>query len=140
MLELMFKAAHIVALVGWLALFFAPMRTSALISTARLTSILLAATYTLLFLASRREASVLATNYTLDGVGVFFADPALRLLGWVHYLAFDLWVGTWEAEEANRIGLPHGFLLLSLVLTFLLGPVGLLTFMVFQALRRRARS
>jgi hypothetical protein len=83
---------------------------------------------------------VLATNYSLDGVGMFFADPALRLLGWVHYLAFDLWVGTWEAEEANRIGLPHGILLLSLVLTFLLGPVGLLTFIVFRALRRPSQD
>ena len=138
MLELMFKAAHVVVLVGWFALFFAPVRRSALINTARLISLLLAATYTLGFVASAGEASVLATNYTLEGVGMFFADPALRLVGWIHYLAFDLWVGTWEAEEANRIGLPHGILLLSLVLTFLLGPVGLLTFLVFRALRRQS--
>ena len=140
MLELMFKAAHGVVLVGWFALFFAPLRPSPLIGAARLISVLLAATYTLLFVASGREASILATNYTLDGIGVFFADPALRLLGWVHYLAFDLWVGTWEAEEAKRIGLPHGFLLLSLVLTFLLGPVGLLSFLLFRTLRRRSRA
>ena len=140
MLELMFKAAHGVVLVGWLALFFAPLRPSALIGAAGLISVLLAATYTLLFVASGRAASILATNYTLDGIGVFFADPALRLLGWVHYLAFDLWVGTWEAEEAERIGLPHGFLLLSLVLTFLLGPVGLLSFLLFRTLRRRSRA
>jgi hypothetical protein len=138
MLEIMFKAAHAVVLVGWLALFFAPVRRSVLIATARLTSVLLAVAYTLLFLTRGEGASVLATNYTLDGIGVFFADPALRLLGWVHYLAFDLWVGTWEVEEANRIGLPHILLLLSLVLTFLLGPVGLLSFVLFRALRRRS--
>jgi hypothetical protein len=136
MLELMFKAAHVVVLVGWVALVFVPMRRSALIGIARLTSALLAGLYTIVFLASASEASVLATNYTLEGIGIFFADPALRLLGWVHYLAFDLWVGTWEAEEADRIGLSHVILILSLVLTFLLGPVGLLSFLLARALRR----
>jgi hypothetical protein len=136
----MFKAAHAVVLVGWVALFFAPVRPYVLISTARLASVLLAAAYTLLFVMSGRGASVLATNYTLDGIGAFFANPALRLLGWVHYLTFDLWVGAWEAEEANRVGLPHGILLLSLVLTFLLGPVGLLSFMLFRALHRRSAA
>ena len=137
-LEMMFKAAHAVVLVGWLALFFAPVRPSTLIATARLTSVLLAVAYTLLFVTSGKGASVLIIDYTLNGIGVFFADPAFRLLGWVHYLAFDLWVGSWEVEEANRIGLPHGILLLSLVLTFLLGPVGLLNFILFRSLRLRA--
>jgi hypothetical protein len=136
MLELLFKAAHVVVLAGWSALFFAPAKPSALIGTARSIAALLAVTYSLLFLATAPQASVLATNYSLDGVGAFFAHPALRLVGWVHYLAFDLWVGTWEAEEANRIRLPHGLLLLSLVLTFLLGPVGLLTFLLIRAIRR----
>jgi hypothetical protein len=136
MLELMFKAAHVVVLVGWVALVFAPLRRSALIGIARLASALLAGLYTIIFLASASEASVLAINYSLEGIGTFFADPALRLLGWVHYLAFDLWVGTWEAEEADRIGLPHAILIASLVLTFLLGPVGLLVFLLARALRR----
>jgi hypothetical protein len=136
MLELMFKAAHVVVLVGWVALVFAPLRRSALIGIARLTGALLAGLYTIGFLASVSEASVLATNYTLEGIGIFFADPALRLLGWVHYLAFDLWVGAWEAEEADRIGLHHAILIASLVLTFLLGPVGLLSFLLARALRR----
>jgi hypothetical protein len=136
MLETMFKGAHVVVLVGWIALMFAPLRRSGMIGLARLTSALLAGLYTVTFLARAPEASALATNYTLDGIGTFFADPAVRLLGWVHYLTFDLWVGTWEAEEAHRIGLPHPILLLSLVLTFLLGPVGLLTFLLAKALHR----
>jgi hypothetical protein len=140
MLEAMFKAAHLVVSVGWLALALAPARPATLIGLARLISVVLAASYSLLFIAWGREASVLANNYTLEGVGLFFANPALLLLGWVHYLAFDLWVGSWETEEARRIGLPHGILLLSLALTFLLGPLGLLSFLLFRAIRGRSRA
>ena len=137
MLELMFKAAHLVAMVGWLCLFFSPIRLAALIYGARLVALALAAAYTLAFFASASAASVLVRDYSLAGVGSFFADPTLRLVGWVHYLAFDLWVGSWEAEEAHRIGLPYSLLLPSLVLTFLVGPVGLLAFMLVRAARLR---
>jgi len=140
MLELTFKVAHIVALLGWIGLFLAPLRRSPLIAGARLVGLLLATLYTLLFMASASAASGLAADYTLEGVGSFFADPRLRLVGWVHYLAFDLWVGAWEAEEAERIGMPHSLLLLSLLLTFLVGPIGLVTFMAARAFVGRRRT
>ena len=54
------------------------------------------------------------------------------LVGWVHYLAFDLWVGAWETEEAERRGMPHAALVPCLALTFLAGPVGLLLFLVLR--------
>jgi hypothetical protein len=105
-----------------------------------MTSAVLAVFYTATFLIFAPAASGLVSNYTLDGIAGFFADPTLRLVAWVHYLAFDLWVGSWEAEEAHRIGLPHAFLLLSLALTCLLGPIGLVTFLAARALKLRSRT
>jgi hypothetical protein len=46
----------------------------------------------------------------------------------VHYLAFDLFVGSWEVRDSQRRRMPHLFIIPSLVLTFLLGPVGFLTY------------
>ena len=60
------------------------------------------------------------------------------LVGWVHYLALDLWTGAWEAEEAGRRGMPHGAVLPCLLLTFLAGPAGLLLFLALEARWRRA--
>jgi len=47
----------------------------------------------------------------------------------VHYLAFDLLVGTWEREEAARLGMSRWALLPCLFLTFLFGPIGWLAFL-----------
>jgi hypothetical protein len=135
-LELLFLIANGVALVGWLPLFLG-MRTSSAVGFARVVAALLAASYLILFLFSADEARVLARDYSLRGIGAFFSHPWLQLLGWVHYLALDLFVGSWEAEEARRAELPHLLVLACLILTFMLGPLGLLAFMLLLAWKRR---
>jgi hypothetical protein len=60
---------------------------------------------------------------------LLFDNPQIALAGWVHYLAFDLFIGGWEVRTAQREGIPHLAVLPCLVLTFLFGPVGLLLFL-----------
>jgi len=136
-LELLFKLANAGALVGWIALVLAPLRRPALLVVARLVGTLLAVGYVAILATSAGSAGGLAADYSLAGIGAFFDDPRLRLLGWVHYLAFDLWVGAWEAEDAGRSGVPHALLLPALALTFLLGPVGLLLYLGVRAASAR---
>ena len=74
---------------------------------------------------------------TLAGVMRLFTAEAGVLTGWVHYLAFDLFVGAWIVNDAVARHLDAGWRrwarLPVLALTFLFGPVGLL---VWLALRR----
>ncbi len=44
---------------------------------------------------------------SLAEVSMLFQDPWLLLAGWVHYLAFDLFIGSWEARDAARSGIPY---------------------------------
>ena len=69
---------------------------------------------------------------TLAGVMLLFDSPQGALAGWVHYLVFDLFVGAWEARDAVRRGVPHAALVPALVLTFLLGPSGLLLYLALR--------
>ena len=54
-----------------------------------------------------------------------FTHPGLALAGWVHYLAFDLFVGAWIVAQARAQGLSHALILPILPLTLLFGPLGL---------------
>ena len=137
-LERLFWIAHLFALVGWIALLAAPLFGERAIIIARGAGLILAIFYLACFLAAPDGLEDLARDYSLDGVGALFADPRLMLLGWVHYLAFDLWVASWEAEEGARLGIPHWLLVPCYFLTFLLGPLGLLLFLVVRASRRRS--
>jgi hypothetical protein len=62
---------------------------------------------------------------------LFQSDHALTA-GWIHYLAFDLIVGTLIARDAARAGTPAAFVPPALILTFLFGPVGLLAHLIVR--------
>jgi hypothetical protein len=68
------------------------------------------------------------------------AQPALLAAGWLHYLAFDLVVGSWIAERAAGLGLPHLLVLPLLALTFLFGPAGLLAFAALRMVWPQGRA
>lgn len=76
---------------------------------------------------------------SLDEVQRMFASPALALVCWIHFLVFDLFVGAWISRDAARRGVPHLLVAPCLVLTLLVGPAGLLLYLVLRlALRRVA--
>lgn len=66
---------------------------------------------------------------TLEGLTALFSNKKLVLVGWLHYLAFDLFVGSWELSDAQKNGIKHLLLVPCLLLTFVMGPVGLLLYL-----------
>jgi len=69
---------------------------------------------------------------SIEGVTSMFSKPYVALLGWVHYLAFDLFIGAWQARQANKEGLPFAVIIPSLMLTLVFGPLGLLCFFALR--------
>ncbi len=78
-----------------------------------------------------------ASFNSLPGVVALFAVPQLAFIGWVHYLVFDLFVGAWEARDAQRHAIPHALLLPCLFFTLMLGPLGLLLYLAIRFAMRR---
>jgi Domain of unknown function (DUF4281) len=83
---------------------------------------------------------------SLQGVATLFGTRGLLLAGWVHYLAFDLWLGRWQIDalqSASTAARPLHWSLRWLVvpcllLTFLFGPIGLLMFLVLMRVYKLA--
>ncbi|MFC0634808.1 ABA4-like family protein [Brevundimonas balnearis] len=140
----LFEIANLTALAGWLMLAIAPLRRTLLVNAARVVGVGLAVTYTVLLagvLLTLGEGGRELDFSSLEGVTRAFAQPEGVLVGWVHYLAFDLWVGAWEVEDAERRGLPHWALLPCLFFTLMFGPFGLLLYLAISRsplARRRA--
>ena len=140
-LETQFSLANAVALVGWIILALAPLRRPLALTAARTVGVALAVAYTVLFagvLLTLGDGGRELDFSSLAGVTRAFAQPEGVLLGWVHYLAFDLWVGAWAVEDAGRRGLPHWAVLPCLVFILMAGPFGLLLYLGARvALSRR---
>ena len=74
---------------------------------------------------------------SLGQVSDLFQSPWLLLAGWVHYLAFDLFIGAWEVRDAQREGIHHLLVIPCLFLTFMFGPIGLLLYLGLRAGTRK---
>ena len=135
-LDRVFSLAGLMAMAGWLALVLAPLRPRFAQAVA---------TFVVPAMIGLAYAGLIARYWgeapggfgSLDEVSALFGHRGVLLAGWLHYLAFDLFVGAWEVREAQRVGLPHWLILPALALTFLFGPIGLLVFLAFRAARLR---
>ena len=65
---------------------------------------------------------------SLEGVMQLFTVKGAVLAGWIHYLAFDLLVGTWVLQTAQKKKIHHGLVIPCLIGCFILGPVGFFLF------------
>jgi hypothetical protein len=132
--DTLFAVVNPLPLPAWLLLVLAP-RWRYTIPVVRLAVVpLLAIAYGVL-IAARFGASSGDFN-SLAGVQALFADPHLLLAGWIHYLAFDLFVGSWIVEDALERGVPAWMRIVPLPFTLMFGPVGLLLYFALRATRR----
>jgi hypothetical protein len=123
----LFSILNLVTMLAWLALVFRPRARWATTLVPTSMPVLLAVIYVVLLAVAlpRSEGGF----SSLSSVGVLFANPWALLAGWVHYLAFDLFIGGWEVRDAQARGIPHLLVVPALILTFLFGPAGLLVYM-----------
>lgn len=135
-----FSLANGFALLGWLLLaagLFAPAgsawRARLLLLAGRVWPLVLGVAYAVTLVAHWGSAPGGGFG-SLEAVAMLFSSPGNLLAGWVHYLAFDLFVGRWIVDDAHARRLPRVAVLPCLVLTFLFGPVGLLLHMALRSL------
>ena len=126
----LFQIANPLALLGWLALAASPLAPRAAQSVAIAVPLLLSVLYSGLILANWAGAE--GGFASLPDVQLLFASAPVALAGWVHYLAFDLFVGAWAVRTARAEGIAHWMVLPCLMLTFLFGPAGLLAFAILR--------
>ncbi|MEM7781327.1 MAG: ABA4-like family protein [Pseudomonadota bacterium] len=127
-----FGIAGQAAMIGWIILIFLPRRWTWLTAIPR---------FIIPFGISLIYAGfAMAYFFTVEGGGFGSLDQVATLLssremllaGWVHYLAFDLFIGGWIAVEADKIGLNRIVQAPILVATFMLGPIGLAIFLLIR--------
>jgi hypothetical protein len=128
--ELLFSALNLIAVAAWLPLVFLPRARWANAVVPVVVPCLFGLIYVALVAASLPWGE--GGFSTLAGVQVLFENPWALLAGWAHYLAFDLFIGGWQVRDAQRRGIPHLLVVPALVLTFVLGPAGLLLYLAVR--------
>jgi len=136
--ESAFGAANMLALASWAALIALPRWPAllALLRTFVIGAFLVAYSALVMVYFARADGGF----GSLDAVQLLFASKPAALAGWLHYLAFDLFVGLWIAERATVLGFSRLIQAPVLATTFLFGPVGLLIAYGMSATGRFSRG
>jgi hypothetical protein len=142
----LFGFINVLALLGWVTLAFLP-RGPKLLSIIMYGCIaILCLVYFILFAllfaklidpGAVAGASGQGDFRSIAGIRGLFASDGGIVLGWTHYLAFDLFVGLWIARDADNKGFSRLVQLPFLFATLMAGPVGLFAWLVTREGRAR---
>jgi hypothetical protein len=135
-LEQVFSLASVIAAVGWLFLIVVPKRPLAVHVAGVFLPLLLALIYLYFIALNIRGAE--GGFSSLADVAALFKKQELLLAGWIHYLCFDLFIGAWELRDSQRHEIPHLVVIPCLIMTFMLGPIGLLFYFAIRSAKLRS--
>ena len=129
--EQVFSTANLVAITGWILLAVAPRwLVTRKIILSGVIPLLLSVAYLILIVVFFGKSE--GGFGSLAEVMKLFTNEWTMLAGWIHYLAFDLFVGIWEVKDAQTKKISHWFVVPCLFLTFMLGPIGFLLYSVLR--------
>ena len=129
--EQIFSIANLIAMISWIILAVAPRwtLTRKIILSGAIPLLLSAAYFVLIVVFFGKSEGGFGS---LADVMKLFTNEWTMLAGWIHYLAFDLLVGTWEVKDSQKRGISHWFVVPCLFLTFMLGPIGFLLYSILR--------
>ncbi len=144
----LFAFTNIWAALAWVLLLFFPRKPLTHSAIMYLGVGLLCFTYLVLFATVmgglvdplQGPGSAEASFTSIEGIRAFFGSDGGVVIGWTHYLAFDLFTGMWISRDADAKDFSRLLQLPFLLLTFLVGPIGLFCWLVVRERKARAAA
>tara|TARA_Y100000992_G_C20846909_1_gene296431 strand:+ start:25 stop:495 length:471 start_codon:yes stop_codon:yes gene_type:complete len=120
----------------WLLLIVAPNHVlTNIFSQSIIPFLLLAVSYTYFSYLIYTDGNILdgfELYSGIDGLYSIFANEALLLIFWIHFLAISLFTGAWIVRDSKRYFVPKIIIIPSLILTYFTGPIGLVVYWFFR--------
>ena len=135
-LETVFSFSSFIAMFGWILLVVVPNDPRARLLTGIIIPLTLSIIYLVFIFLHFGNAP--GGFGSLADVKTLFGKDELLLAGWVHYLAFDLFIGAWQSRDSHRLGIPRLVMVPCYVMTFMLGPIGLLFYFAIRTAKTKA--
>jgi hypothetical protein len=137
-METLFSLTNLLVLPFWLLMIVLPhWRWTRRVMQLPLVVVAPAVIYAILVLPRLGVLLPALGSPTLTGVAALLGSPAGATLGWAHFLAFDLFVGRWAYLDSRERGISAWLMAPVLLLTLMVGPIGLLSYLGLRAIATR---
>jgi Domain of unknown function (DUF4281) len=130
-MERIFELSSLAVLPFWALMIFLPhWRMTRKLIGSPLVCALPAALYAALVIPRFAEVWRAVAQPELAGIAALLGSPFGATIGWLHFLAFDLFVGRWIYLDSRERGLSAWIIAPTLFLTLMLGPCGFLLYLI----------
>jgi len=69
---------------------------------------------------------------SLDNLYTVFATESFLLVFWLHFLALNLFLGSWISRDGVKYNMPRGLVFIPLILVYFTGPIGLVFYWIIR--------
>jgi len=132
-MEQLFQVSNLLVMPFWALMILAPRwRWSQRIVGSLWIVVPPALLYAALVLPGMGQLLPALANPSLDGIAALLGRPDGAVIGWIHFLAFDLFVGRWAYLDSQERGISPWLVSLTLFFVLMFGPLGLLLYLLVR--------
>ena len=139
MFDIIFFSSSLLVVPFWFLIIFLPFwRWTERILRSLWIIVPIALVYAALVLPNALSLIGDLANPTLDNIAVLLGTPQGATIGWIHFLAFDLFVGRWAYLDSRERGIAWWLVSPTLFFVLMFGPLGLILYLGVRTLAGRS--
>ena len=121
----------------WLLLIFLPQsRFTQIFVNSIILPVILASAYVYVlyqnFLLDEPLYNIFKLYLSLDDLYTLFSTESFLLVFWIHFVALNLFLGSWVSRDGIKYNMPRGLVSIPLILIYFTGPLGLVLYWLFR--------
>ena len=137
-MDTVFLLSNLLVMPLWLMMIFAPgWRVTLMVMRSPLAVLPAALLYAVLVVPVMVDVLPVLSRPELGPIAALLGTPEGATIGWIHFLAFDLFVGRWVLFDARERGLPSWIVSPVLLVVLMFGPLGFATYLGVRAVRAK---
>lgn len=141
-IEILLTVENIYLIINWgiipfwlMLVFFPNLSVTNFLVNSVIVPLLLSTAYAYLAYKIFLDGNILSGFNLYNGIEdlyAVFSDELFLLIFWIHFLTLSLFVGAWISRDSRRYNISKPITMISLVITYFSGPVGLLFYWSFR--------
>ena len=141
-IEILLTVENIYLIINWgiipfwlMLVFFPNLSVTNFLVNSVIVPLLLSTAYAYLAYKVFLDGNILSgfnLYYGIEDLYAVFSDELFLLIFWIHFLTLSLFVGAWISRDSQRYNISKPITIISLVITYFSGPVGLLIYWLFR--------
>ena len=141
-IEILLTVENIYLIINWgiipfwlMLVFFPNLSITNFLVNSVIMPLLLSTAYAYLAYKIFLDGNILSGFNLYNGIEdlyTVFSDELFLLIFWIHFLTLSLFVGAWISRDSQRYNISKPITIISLVITYFSGPVGLFIYWLFR--------